>query len=82
MPKRLICAVVAWTISVFTMVAGIVLDSSAWRGPSILVGLLACVPTFWLIAEHVVKTAQDEVVASVCRAIGYAQAEGRVSRLP
>lgn len=81
MPIKLISAVSLWTAAITMQVTGIVIGQSALRSSAVLVALMACVPSLWLVFTYEVSHAQAEVVASICRAIGYTQAEESVRSL-
>lgn len=77
MPKRLIVAVALWTVAGGLMASGVIQNVPAMRGTAILVGLMACVPSVWLVAEH----EREETVRSIARILGYAQADEKVRLL-
>lgn len=81
MPKRLTIAIALWTVAGSLMTTGLVERIPALRGVAILVGLMACVPSGWLVVEHVVSIEREKAVRAICQAIGYAQAEENVRQI-
>lgn len=78
---RIPCTATLWTLSITLMVVSADLDDRALAAASILTALVACVPSMWLIAEHVSARAERRVIRAVCEAIGYAEAKRDLSRL-
>lgn len=75
------CIAILWTLALTLMAGSIRLDDRALAAASLLVALVAWVPSGWLIVEHVVHTELTKAVLDICEAVGYAEAEGKLRHL-
>jgi hypothetical protein len=79
--KRLVAAASLWLASVCLMLLADVNDQSDLGRTAVLLGVMACMPTMWLIVEHVVAQECRGATRGICEAIGRGQAEGHVRHL-
>lgn len=70
-----------WTLAITLMACALVLDIDGLGDASVLVGLMALAPTCWYIVDYVVSSAQEQVVAAVCEAIGYVEADSQIPHI-
>lgn len=79
---RIPCIAVLWTLSTTLMITALISsDDNDLARAAMFVGMIALIPTGWLIVEHVVRQERVVVVRQVCEAIGMAEAEGKLTRL-
>lgn len=75
------CVAVLWTLAVGLMCLALIERKHELGDLAVLVGLVACIPSGWLIVEHVVHRAATQAVLDICEAVGYAEAEGKLRHL-
>jgi hypothetical protein len=79
--KRLVLAAALWVASICLMVLSDVNNDPNLGRTSVLLSVVAFVPTMWLIVEHVVVKERRKAVYGIAEAIGRGKAEGHLRHL-